>query len=224
MEFVRVYLDDLLCITKGSFEQHLAHLRVVFQRLRDANLKINAPKSFFCATKIEYLGYMITPTGIKPIPKKIEAITRLQRPKTVKQLKSFLGMVNFYRDTWAKRSHILAPLSDLISEIGAKNKHKRLTWKAIHEQAFQEAKRAISREVMLTYPDFTKKFIIHTDASDFQLGAVISQEEKPIARGEAYSILFTQALFLPTKLHYWRERNALYRGDSQRVPKYPIRT
>lgn len=181
MEFVRVYLDDLLCITKGSFEQHLAHLRVVFQRLRDANLKINAPKSFFCATEIEYLGYMITPTGIKPIPKKIEAIIRLQRPKTVKQLKSFLGMVNFYRDTWAKRSHILAPLSDLISELGAKNKHKRLTWKAIHEQAFQEAKRAISREVMLTYPDFTKKFIIHTDASDFQLGAVISQEEKPIA-------------------------------------------
>ena len=57
---------------------------------------------------------MITPTGIKPIPKKIEAITRLQRPKTIKQLKSFLGMVNFYRDTWAKRSHILAPLSDLI--------------------------------------------------------------------------------------------------------------
>ena len=89
----------------------------------------NAPKSSFCETEIEYLGYMITPTGIKPIPKKIEAVTRLQRPKTVKQLKSFLGMVNFYRDTWAKRSHILAPLSDLISELGAKkNKQKRLAY------------------------------------------------------------------------------------------------
>jgi len=90
----------------------------VFKRL--TNLKINAPKSSFCESEIEYLGYMIIPTGIKPIPKKIEAITRLQRPKTVKQLKSFLGMVNFYRDTWAKRSHILAPLSDLISGLGAK--------------------------------------------------------------------------------------------------------
>ena len=68
---------------------------------------------------------MITPTGIKPIPKKIEAVTRLQRPKTVKQLKSFLGMVNFYRDTWAKRSHILAPLYDLISEVGAKKKQTK---------------------------------------------------------------------------------------------------
>ena len=84
----------------------------------------NAPKSSFCETEIEYLGYMITPTGIKPIPKKIEAVTRLQRPKTVKQLKRFLGMVNFYRDTWAKRSHILAPLSDLISELGAKKQTK----------------------------------------------------------------------------------------------------
>ena len=66
LEFVRTYLDDLLCIAKASLEDHLHHLRLVFNRLRDGGLKSNAPKSKFCATETEYLGYILTRTGIKP--------------------------------------------------------------------------------------------------------------------------------------------------------------
>ena len=80
LEFIRTYLDDLLCITKASLDNHLHHLRLVLIRLQDVGLKINAPKSKFCATETEYLGYVLTRTGIKPQPKKVQAILALTPP------------------------------------------------------------------------------------------------------------------------------------------------
>ena len=179
LEFVRVYLDDLLVVSNGGFQNHISKLRQVLTKLREANLKINAPKCSFAVKEIEYLGYTLTTNGIKPSLKKIEAIKKLKAPTTIKQLKSFLGMVTYYRDTWQKRSHILAPLTDLLRK-NEKSKRK-LLWTTEHEQAFISAKEAISNDVLLTHPDFTKKFTIHTDASDTQLGSIISQDGKPIA-------------------------------------------
>ena len=103
----------------------------------------------------------------------------MKRSTKLKQLRSFLGMANFYRDSWARRSHILTPLTNLIKEVG--KRRSRLPWRPEHENAFQRCKEAIAQEVLLVFPDFTKKFTIHTDASDYQLGAVISQANKPIA-------------------------------------------
>ena len=82
-------------------------------RLRDAGLKVNAAKSFFCTHEKEYLGYILTREGIKPQNKKVQAILALNPPNNVKELRHFLGMVQFYRDMWVKRSEMLAPLSDL---------------------------------------------------------------------------------------------------------------
>ena len=98
LEFVRTYLDDLLCITKASLDDHLNHLRLVLTRLQKAGLKVNAPKSKFCAKETECLGYILTRTGIKPQPKKVQAVLAINTPKTVKDLHSFLGMVQYYRD------------------------------------------------------------------------------------------------------------------------------
>jgi len=133
--FCRVYLDDLLCITRGTFEEHLEKLQLVLERLTKANLIINAPKSNFCTQSLEYLGYLLTPKGIKPLTNKINAIIRMKRPTTLKQLRSFLGMANFYRDSWARRSHILTPLTNLIKEVG--KRRSRLPWRPEHENAFQ---------------------------------------------------------------------------------------
>ena len=83
LEFVRTYLDDLLCITKDDLEDHLAKLKLVLQRLQDANLKINACKSNFCAIETEYLGYILTREGIQPQPKKVQSILALVLPKSV---------------------------------------------------------------------------------------------------------------------------------------------
>jgi hypothetical protein len=152
LEYVRAYINDLLVITRGTLEDHLEKLREVLRRLREAGLKVNAAKSFFCTHKIEYLGYQ------------------------------------YYRDMWAKRSEMLAPLSDLVGECGEtkttrKNKVKKQPWHwdSIHQVAFDNVKTTIAKEVVLAYPDFTKPFDIYTDASTKQLGSVITQDNRPIA-------------------------------------------
>ena len=175
LEFVRTYIDDLLCLTKGGFDDHLEKLERILYRLRQAGLKVNGNKSFFAKTELEYLGYWITRDGMKPLPDKVKAILALETPRNRKELRSFIGIVNYYRDMWIRRSHVLAPLASLTS-----NKTK-WSWGPQQEVAFQTAKKIIAREVMLAYPDFSKPFEIHTDASHYQLGAVISQKGKPIA-------------------------------------------
>jgi transposase InsO family protein len=176
LEFARAYLDDLLVISnEPEFDKHLEKLEIVLDRLSEGGLKINAVKSFFGRTSLEYLGYNISREGIRPSQSKVQAILQIERPKTRKQLRRFIGMVNYYRDMWPQRSHFLAPLSTLTS---VKVKWK---WTDEHQVAFDQMKALIAKETLLTFPDFSKEFEIHTDASKLQLGACISQEGKPVA-------------------------------------------
>jgi hypothetical protein len=189
LDFVRTYIDDILCISKSTFDDHLEKLEKVLIKLRDAGLKCNAPKSLFCATEIEYLGYILTRNGIRPQLNKVNAILALSPPKNVKALRHFLGIVQYYRDLWEKRSDTLAPLTDLVGECGAtktskKKGNKKIRpwhWDASHQKAFEDIKATIARDVVLAYPDFTKTFEIFTDASSRQLGAVVTQNNRPIA-------------------------------------------
>ena len=120
---VKAYLDDILVIKKGTFSQHLTQLEEVFRRCLNSNLKLNADKCSFGLNEIEYLGYIVTPQGVKPNPKKIKAIQAMNRPSTVTEVRSFLGMIQYYRDLWPRRSHILQPFSDISSgKKGAKIK------------------------------------------------------------------------------------------------------
>eukprot|EP00804_Cyclotella_cryptica_P005402 CCRYP_017075-RA/>CCRYP_017075-RA protein AED:0.55 eAED:0.55 QI:0/0/0/1/0/0/2/0/284 len=125
----------------------------------------------------EYLGYVQSRDGIKPQPKKVQAILALTTPQNVKQLRRFLGMVQYYRDIWARRSEILAPLTNLVN----KTKKKPWHWEDIHQQAFDTVKATIARDVTLAYPDYSQGFEIYTDSSKFQLGAVITQNNRPLA-------------------------------------------
>ena len=124
-------------------------------------------KSHLCTTELEYLGYLINRQGVRPTLKKVEAILKIATPKTRKQLRSFIGLVNYYRDMLPKRTELLAPLSSLTS---SKVKWK---WTSEHQEAFDQMKQLVARETLLTYPDFNKKFTIHTDASKLQLELVI---------------------------------------------------
>ena len=96
LEFVRVYLDDIFCITKGDYSDHLTKLEEVFHHLVAASLKINVEKSFFAKPELEYLGFWITRNGIRPLMKKVEAIQNLTAPKTCKELCRYIGQVNYY--------------------------------------------------------------------------------------------------------------------------------
>jgi hypothetical protein len=116
LEFVRAYIDDVICITTSDWDDHLTKLQRIFERLSDAGLKVNARKSFFGRSELEYLGYWITREGIQPVAKKVEAIKNIAMPKNKHELHHFIGMVNYYRDMWIRRSEVLAPLTALTSK------------------------------------------------------------------------------------------------------------
>ena len=175
LEYVRAYIDDILITTKGDWNDHLEKLDKVLQRLGEAGLQVNAEKSFFGKAETEYLGFWITREGVRPVAKKVEALKQLAPPTNIKQLRRFMGLVNYYRDMWVRRSHVLAPLSRLMS------KNVKWTWTEVEQQAFEDIKKIMSQEVFLAYPNFNKPFDIYTDASHLQLGSVISQDGKPIA-------------------------------------------
>ena len=188
LEYVRTYIDDLLILSSSTFEDHLDKLCKVLHRLQEKGLRINAPKSTFATDEIEYLGYTLTRDGIKPQEEKVSAILALQPPTNVKQLRRVLGIIQYYCDILEKRTDLHAPLTDLVGECGTtKATKKRRTkkspwhWDDIHQKAFESVKTMIARDIVLAYPDFSKKFVIYTDASTRQLGSVITQDNRPIA-------------------------------------------
>ena len=110
IEGVKTYIDNILCIQKGSFAQHIEQLEKIFCRFHKAGLKVNAAKCSFGLKEIPYLRYIISVDGVKPNPKKIQGIMDLTKPQTAKEMKSLIGTIQFYRDMWKRRSHILSPL------------------------------------------------------------------------------------------------------------------
>jgi len=125
----------------------------------------------------DFLGHWLTPNGIKPWKKKVDAMLRLAHPRTLKEVRSFIGAVNFYRDMYPKRSHVLTPLHELT---GIKH-HKDFKWEPKHQTAFDKMKAIMAQDAYIRYPDSNKPFHVYTDASDLQLVAVIIQEGKPVA-------------------------------------------
>jgi hypothetical protein len=141
----------------------------------------------FCALEIEYLGYVLTRDGIKPQSNKVHVILAIKPHTGVKQLRHFLGMVQYYHDLWARQSNMLAPLTSLVGECGQTKTTKAKGtkkvpwhWDEVHQRAFDHVKATITKDVVLAYPDFNKVFEIYTDASSKQLGAVITQDNRPI--------------------------------------------
>jgi RNase H-like domain found in reverse transcriptase len=105
----------------------------------------------------------------------VEVILGLKEPQNKRQLRHFLGMVNYYRDMWQRRSHLLVPLMQLVS------KSKPFNWTSVHKEAYEEVKWVISKETLLSFPNFNKPFHMCTDASNYQLGSIIMQDDKPLA-------------------------------------------
>jgi hypothetical protein len=145
-------------------------------------------KLTFCAIEIEYLGYVLTRDGIKLQSNKVQVILAIKLPTGVKQLRHFLDMVQYYRDLWARQSDMLAPLTSLVGECGQTKTTKAKGtkkvpwhWDEVNQRAFNHVKATIAKDVELAYPDFSKVFEIYTDASSKQLGAVITQDNGPIA-------------------------------------------
>jgi hypothetical protein len=176
IEQTEVYIDDVGCFD-NSWEQHLHTLDVVMLQLEANNFTINPCKCELGAQETNFLGHWLTPTGIKPWKKKINAILKLNRPKNITEVRSFIGAVNFYRDMFPQQSHILNPLHELM---GGTAKSGKFKWTDKHQQAFEQMKSVMAQDAYIQYPNHNLPFHIYTDASDLQLGLVIIQDNKPV--------------------------------------------
>ena len=112
IEGVKMYINDILVLSKDIFEKHIGHLRIIFGRLHAAGLKVNAPTCSFVLEEIPYLGYVITREGIKYDPEKLQGIMDLGRPITTTEAQVLVGMVQYYKDMCPRWSHMLSPLTE----------------------------------------------------------------------------------------------------------------
>lgn len=173
-KYCMVYLDDII-IFSPSLEEHIKHLKSVFDRLRNANLKLQLDKCEFLRKETEYLGHVITPNGIKPNPKKIQVIQNFPIPKTQKEIRSFLGLLGYYRKFIKNFAKVTKPLTKCLK------KGETVTLTPEFKDAFENCKTLLCNDPILKYPDFDKQFELTTDASNFAIGAILSQDEHPIA-------------------------------------------
>ena len=174
------YLDDII-VYSVSLEEHLIKLKKVFDRLAQANFKIKLEKCDFMKKELKYLGHVISEDGVKPNPEKIEAITKFPIPKTQKEIKSFLGLVGYYRKFIRDFAKLTKPLTICLKK-GAK-----VVVTEEYKDAFEKCKQILCNEPILQYPDFAQQFIITTDASNVALGAVLSQGTIPNDRPVQYA-------------------------------------
>ena len=164
------YLNDII-VFSSTWAEHLERLRAVFERLRRANLKLGAHKCHLAAREVSYLGYRVTSEGLELEPRLMEAISKLPPPINVAEVRSFLGLVSYYRKFVKRISDKAAPLNHLL--------HKDHPWKWTREcqEAFQTLKGEIASRPVSAYPDFSKPFRLYTDASNLGLGAILAQKQ-----------------------------------------------
>ncbi|KAL4152823.1 hypothetical protein QTP88_000656 [Uroleucon formosanum] len=165
-----VYLDDIIIYGKGLLD-HNEKLRDVFERLRNHNLKIQPTKCEFLKQQCMYLGHIISENGIQPDPEKIKSVLQFPIPASVKEIKSFLGLSGYYRKFIKSYSLISKPMTNLL------RKDVTFNWDTSCQEAFDKLKNILCSKPILQYPDFTKPFIVTTDASGKALGAILSQGE-----------------------------------------------
>ena len=190
MNWCIVYLDDII-IFSDTKEEHLKRLEAVFQKLCAAGLKLKPSKCFFFREEIEYLGHVVSGKGISTNPKKIEAVAKWPTPKTVYDVRSFLGFVGYYRRFIKNFSRITKPIREAIT--GLENQSKRtakkpyIEWTDAADTAFEHLKAMCVSTPILAYPDYQLPFTLHTDSSTDGLSAVLYQKQDGKLRVIAYA-------------------------------------
>jgi RNase H-like domain found in reverse transcriptase/Reverse transcriptase (RNA-dependent DNA polymerase)/Integrase zinc binding domain/Integrase core domain len=170
LPFCFIYLDDIL-VASPDHVTHVQHLREVLQRLSDHGLVINAEKCLFGVREIDYLGHRISSSGIRPLQDRLTAISNYPQPKTVQQLQTYLGMVNFYRKFFRGAAAVLRPLTEALRG----GQHAAISWTAEMAAAFQASKEALMAATELAHPQPGAEISLAVDASGTHVGAVLQQ-------------------------------------------------
>ena len=173
-QFVVVFIDDIL-IYSYSHEEHAVHLRIVLQILREKQLYAKLSKCEFWLEEVKFLGHVISKGGIKVDPAKVEAVIGWERPKTVTEIRSFLGLAGYYRRFIEGFSRIALPLTRLT------RKGQPFVWTSKCEESFQDLKHRLTTSPVLVLPDPNEPFEIYCDASKMGLGCVLMQNRQVVA-------------------------------------------
>ncbi|XP_011700955.1 PREDICTED: uncharacterized protein LOC105457789 [Wasmannia auropunctata] len=203
--FCYAYLDDILIASKTE-EEHLEHLRILFERLNEYGVVINPAKSVFGRSQVTFLGYLVNSEGTQPLPDRIKGLREYNLPKTARELRRYLGMLNFYRRFIPRAAAAQALLHDLL---GSKKGATVLEWTAETKQAFEDTKNSLAQTALLAHPKAHTELALFTDASDRCVGAVLQQRQ-----GEDWEPLaFYSKKLNPTEVKYStfdRELLAIY--------------
>ena len=204
------YLDDILIFSPDN-KTHLEHLEVVFQRLREADLKLKASKCNFFKKHIQYLGHLVSGEGIEPLPEKLEAVRKMPPPTTPKEIRQFLGLVGYYRKFVPKFADIARPLTNLTKL------DVPYDWTNRCQEAFEFLKQMLLKEPILKYPDPGKPYTLFTDASKFAWACVLTQEYEHEFDGKKRKILhpitYMSGLFKGSQINWatlTKEAYAIY--------------
>ena len=192
LQMVCVYLDDILVSGKTQ-QEHLANLHEVLTRLESAGLRLKREKCTFCQSEVTYLGHIISADGLKPSPNKVKAVSNLPSPSKVSELKTFLGLVNYYAKFLPDLATRLAPLYKLL-------KHdESWIWSTEQETAFQDVKKKLLSPQILAHFDDTKPIVLACDASPFGVGAILSQIQ---ADGSEHPVAYASRSLSPAEQNY----------------------
>jgi hypothetical protein len=165
------YIDDVLIYSLG-FEQHLKDLRELFECIRKAKLRIHPKKGQFAVREVEYVGHVLSRQGVKVDPDKTAAIAQISTPKSVHDVRSFLGCTNCFRKYILGYSQIALPLTNLLKA------DNQFVWSTDCEKSFQSLKAALLSAPVLVYPDFNKQFVLTCDASSYAIGFWLGQFDR----------------------------------------------
>jgi hypothetical protein len=175
IEDANVYINDVGAFS-DDWDHHVKLIATILRRLRENGFVINPLKCEWAVKETDWLGYWLTPQGLKPWKKKIDAMLHMDHPCNATELRMFIGCINYYRDMWPSCAHILKPLTDL----SGLKKRAPIKWTNEMQQAFDKMRLLMAADALAAYLSHNKRFNIYTDASDFQLGACIIQEGRPV--------------------------------------------
>lgn len=210
-KFVLVFMDDIL-VYSSSLPEHALHLSMVLEFLQQHKLFVKKSKCSFAQAQLEYLGHIVSAEGVATDPKKTAAMVAWPRPTTVTELRGFLGLTGYYKKFVRAYGILAKPLTNLL-------KKKAFVWSAEAEEAFLALKKAMSTTPVLTLPDFSKQFVVETDACDSGVGAVLMQDSHPVAflskalSVHHWSLSIYEKEFLALIMAVERWRSYLQRGE-----------